>query len=132
MRQTVKLKCLTRNLVLGNIVACLAGTALMMATQLRCLRSHVWTLTWPCRDPDRLDIDELTNPIGAQLAPVAGLFDPTEGQPRVRRNHAVDEHRPRLELVDEARALGRVVGPCTRAESKGRIVGQVDRRVDVA
>ena len=57
------------------------------------------------RDPHRFDIDELADPVAAQLPAVARALHAAERQSRIRRHHAVDEHHPRLDLVDESRLL---------------------------
>src|SRR5438128_3951875 len=44
-------------------------------------------------DPDGLDVDELADPEARELATVAALLRAAERQPRVGRDHPVDEDR---------------------------------------
>ena len=48
-------------------------------------------------NPHGLRVHELANTVPAQLPAVATAFDAAEGQPRVRRHHAVYEHVARLD-----------------------------------
>src|SRR5690606_24641071 len=81
---------------------------------------------------DALHVDELTDADTAELAAVARALDAAERQSRIRRDHSVDEHEARLELIDEATLL--VTVPCPRgaAEPEHRVVRDTDRIVAVA
>src|SRR5262249_53555889 len=63
------------------------------------------------RDPDRLDVAELVNAMGGQLAAVPRLFHTAERQLGIRSRHTVDEHCAGLEVADEARLLVRILRP---------------------
>src|SRR5271167_4547769 len=71
-----------------------------------CLLRASWS------DPHRFDIDELADAVDAELPAVARRLHASKRQPRVGFDHAVDEHRACVEVVDEALALGCIVGPC--------------------
>src|SRR5690606_5706521 len=73
-------------------------------------------------DPDGLEVAELADAVGGQLAAVSGVLDPAEGQRRVRGDHAVDEHRAGLQVVDEPLLLGRVLGPGVGAQPEAGVV----------
>ena len=78
-------------------------------------------------DPDRLDVDELADAVGAELASVAGVLDAAKRQARVGDDHAVHEHLPCLDLVDETCAFRDVVRPHAGAEPERRVVCQANR-----
>src|SRR6202040_1039573 len=76
---------------------------------------------------DRLDVDELADAERAELAPVAGLFEAAERQPRVGAHEVVDEAAPRLEPAGDRLAAAGVAGEDGGAEAEDRVVGHPDR-----
>src|ERR1035438_9874177 len=87
-----------------------------------CARMHKAEPHATLQDHHSLHIHELPNSPGGELAPVSRRFDAAEGQARVRRYHAVEEHHPGVDLLDEALLLGGIAGPRAGAESERRIV----------
>ena len=62
---------------------------------------------------------------------MAGSFDAAEGHARVRSHHLVDEDHAGFEFVDEALALGGIVGPRAGAEAEAAVVGDGDGFVEI-
>src|SRR5258707_11074286 len=48
-------------------------------------------------DPDGLDVDELADPEARELAAISALLRAAERQPRIGRDHRVDENRARFD-----------------------------------
>lgn len=63
------------------------------------------------RDRHRFDIDELADPEDTQLAPIPGTLDSTKRHARIGHGDGIDEDRAGLDLIDQARALRRIVRP---------------------
>src|SRR5439155_198722 len=76
------------------------------------------------RHPDRLDVDELLEPVLRQLAPVPRELDATERQPGVGLHEPVDENRADLELARQPLAPRGIPGPHGGAEA---VAGRVGR-----
>src|SRR6187200_610428 len=57
-------------------------------------------------DEDSSDVGELGGPGLAELAPVSGLLDATERQPRVRGRVGVDEERARVDASSNRECAG--------------------------
>src|SRR6058998_2722096 len=55
----------------------------------------------PSRHPDRLDVDELLEPVLRQLASVPRALDSPEREPGIGSHEAVHEHATDLELPGE-------------------------------
>src|SRR5437899_9001490 len=83
-------------------------------------------------DPHRLGVGELADALSRQLAAISGRFDAAEGQPRIALHHAIDEDLARLQLLDEALDLLRILRERRGAEAELRIVRQGDRLVEIA
>src|SRR6185295_1441721 len=77
-------------------------------------------------DPDGLDVDELADAVLRELAAVARALDPTERQPRVGLDQAVDEHRARLDLRGQPFGAGAILRPQRSTQTERRVVGQPD------
>ena len=89
------------------------------------------SLARPLHHPHGLHVDELADPVRAQLAAVARPLDAAERQPRVRRHHPVHEHHARLEFVDEPLAVPpRSVVQALAPSPNSRVVRHPDRVVD--
>src|SRR2546428_5118548 len=69
------------------------------AASLRLLRHGLLACRRP--DPDRLDVRELADPVRGKLPSIAGALHAAEGEPRVRRDHAVHEHASGLDPARE-------------------------------
>src|SRR5580658_6906601 len=83
-------------------------------------------------DPHRLDVDELADAGGGQLAAVAALLDPAEGKTRVGFDRTVNEHGAGFNARDDlALGGGDIVGPDAGAQAETRGVGEMDRVIDV-
>src|SRR6266849_9782193 len=52
-------------------------------------------------DPHRLNVDELFDPIGTELAAVAAALDAAEGQAWIGSDHAIDEHTAGLDAPSQ-------------------------------
>src|ERR1043166_5027689 len=85
----------------------------------------------PILDPDGLDIDELSDAVHAELAPIARTLHTAKWEPWVGRHHFVHKDQTGFQLIDEPLALRRVVRPYTAAEAEWRVIGQTDRLIDV-
>ena len=72
--------------------------------------------------PHRLEVAELLDARGGELAPVAGILDAPERQLRVRHSHAFDKHRAGIHRAHQERLLGSVPGPGRGAQAEGRLV----------
>src|SRR4051794_21946729 len=81
--------------------------------------------------PHGLDVGELPDPVGSELAAVAGRLDPAERQRGEGGHHAVDEGLARLEVADQDGLLVGVVRPGVRSEAEPNGVGDADRVLDV-
>src|SRR5262244_1329520 len=104
------------------------------AIRLRGPGSHTARIVWAARsccacsrllalDPHGLDVAELEDAELRQLAPVAALLDPAEGQPCVRAHVLVDEREPRVEfLCRDALTAGEVPGQNPIAQTEARVV----------
>ena len=57
--------------------------------------------------------------------------DSAERNPRIGRDHLVDEDHPCLDLVDEALALSLIVSPNAATEAEAHIIRKANRFVDV-
>ena len=77
---------------------------------------------------DGLDVHELADPEPGELAPVARLPDPAEGEPRVRLHERVHEAGAGRELVaGDALAAGEVAREDGRPQAERAVVGDPDR-----
>src|SRR5271166_6404414 len=81
--------------------------------------------------PYRFDVREFAEAEGAELAAVAGGFHAAEGKTRVGSHHLIDENEARFEIVDEAIALRRIVGPRAGSQAEAAVIGYSDRFVDI-
>src|SRR5215208_6981125 len=82
-------------------------------------------------DPYRFDVDEFPQSADAQLATVARPLHSSERQAWVGSNHSVYKYHSGLELCDEPAALATIIRPRAGSETKGRVVGDLDRMVNV-
>src|SRR5580692_2085977 len=92
-------------------------------------RAALWAVR-PVAD-DGVHVDELADAVAGQLAPVAGVLDPAEGQPGVGRGHAVDRGVPRPQPGGNRGAALQVAGPDVAAEPEAGVVGQLDGVIGV-
>src|SRR5262249_54203308 len=87
-------------------------------------------------DDDGLDVDELADADGSELAAVTRALHPAEGKPGIGGYHAVDERQAGLEVAHEPLELAWVPRPSARAEPVPGVVcardclGDVPRSVD--
>src|SRR5947208_13189726 len=82
----------------------------------------------PCRaDPDGLDVLELVHAELGELSAEARALDASEGEPRVRGHHAVNEDEPRLDPRGDALPALDVAGPDVGAQTVLGVVGVRDR-----
>src|SRR3989449_3915440 len=119
------------------------SSVMMVATRSPCRRGYVARGQAVCRseirlyarrllsDPDRLGVGELADALFRELAAIARRLDAAEGQPRVALHHAIDEDLARLQLVDEAVDLLRILGERRGPEAELRVVRQRDGLVEV-
>src|SRR4051812_38385635 len=80
---------------------------------------------------DCLDINELSNAINGELATISGHLHSSEWEARIRNNHTIDKDHPGLQLVYKLLLLGDVGRPCTRAEPKPGVVGDLNGMCDI-
>src|SRR5258708_30482410 len=59
------------------------------------------------------------------------MFNPSERDAWIRRDHFVDENHSRFKFVDETFAFPVIRCPGTGAEPKAAIVGQANRFIDI-
>src|SRR2546423_8944469 len=75
-----------------------------------------------CRDRHRLNIYELANSLGPELAAEAGALCAPERKARIGRDHAVDENHPGFQFAGEKIFLRRVVGPGRRPKPERTVI----------
>src|ERR1051326_8911988 len=85
----------------------------------------------PLRYQNGFDVRELSDAVNAQLSAEAGGFHAAEGQARIGGHHFIDEHHTGFDLVGEALALLRIIGPGAGAEAKPAVVDDGDRLIDI-
>src|SRR5258708_33440180 len=73
-------------------------------------------------DPDGLDVDELADPEARELAAMSTLLRAAERQPRIGRDHPVDEDRARFDAARQRPGALEIGGPERRAEALRRAV----------
>src|ERR1019366_9520444 len=81
--------------------------------------------------PDRLDVHELADSMHAQFPAMSGSLRPAKGNPRTRGHQVVDEDHSRLQFIDEAFLLDRIICPGARAQSIPVVVCDANRIIDV-
>src|SRR5438270_538012 len=91
--------CWTPSFSRHSTTSCATFIAASVGARLLGARGPLRLLRRP--DPDRLDVHELTDPEARELAAVAAPLHATERQPRIRRDHPVDEHGARLDASRE-------------------------------
>src|SRR5260370_33496871 len=82
-------------------------------------------------NPYRFDVGELSDSMGSQFPPMPGPLHSPERHPRIGRHHAVDEHHPRFQIIDEPFALFLVVRPRARTKPKSAVVRDSNRIIQV-
>ena len=81
----------------------------------------------PLPDPDGLDVAELADAVGGELAAVAGALGAAEGQLGALGTDPVDEDHSGLQPVRDPLRLSGIRGEHVGAETVRGVVGQVDR-----
>src|SRR6267143_6471154 len=82
-------------------------------------------------NPYRFDIGELPYSMGSQFPPMPRPLHSPEWDSRIGRHHAVDEHHPRFQIIDESFALILVVCPGACSQAKSAVVRDANRIVQV-
>src|SRR5215469_11605504 len=85
----------------------------------------------PLLDPHRLHVREFPNSHSSQFPSVPGPLRPSKGNPGIGSHHAVNEHHPGIELIDELLLLHGVIGPGAGSQPEPAIVGNSNGVVDV-
>src|ERR1700733_12627532 len=73
-------------------------------------------------NPHSLDIGKLTNPVRSKFPAMARMLDSAKRQARIRRNHAIDEHHPGFNFIDEAFSLMLIIRPGAGSQAEAAVV----------
>lgn len=82
-------------------------------------------------NPDCFGVGEFADAVGAEFAAVAGGFHAAERETGVGGDHGIDEDQAGFEVVDEALALGGIVGPGAGAQAEAAVVGDAQGVINV-
>src|SRR5580704_16927976 len=92
-------------------------------------------LAFPCLlsvfNPHCLHIRELSDTYRTEFTPMPRPLHAPKRDSRVRGHHAVDEHHPRIQSIDEFLAFGSVISPGAGSQAKPAVVRDADRVIHI-